>query len=159
MKKALFIVVILFASLSMFAQIEKTSKLYKTLQVNDSIIFDASFNTCNLKQLATLISDDLEFYHDKSGLLVGKDTFIENTKNGLCKSPNVLKRELDKNSLEVFPLMKSDGSVYAAIQKGVHYFYENRTKGGVAKFTHLWVLQDEKWQLKRVLSYDHKPAN
>ena len=81
MNKSNLFFVFFFVSFSMVAQVEKTSELYINLKVNDSIIFDASFNTCNLKQLTTLINDDLEFYHDKAGLMEGKDTFIENTKN------------------------------------------------------------------------------
>ncbi len=154
MKRILFIFMLLpFLSMS---QVEKSSKLYKALKVNDSLIFNASFNTCNLEELTTLINDDLEFYHDKAGLIEGKDTFIENTKNGLCKSPNELRRELNKESLEVFALHDNKGKLYAAIQKGVYSFYENDKKGSTAKFTHLWILKKDRWFLKRVLSYDHK---
>ncbi len=137
------------------SQVERSSELYKTLNVNDSLIFNASFKTCNLKQLATLINDDFEFYHDKAGFMEGKDTFIENTKNGLCKSPHKLRRELKKNSLEVFALHDTNGKLYGAIQKGVHSFYENDKKGSTAKFTHVWILKNDEWLLKRVLSYDH----
>ncbi len=138
------------------AQLERTSELYKTLKAKDSILFNASFNTCNLIELGQLINDDFEFYHDKAGLLEGKDVFIENTKNSLCKSAADLRRELKKGSLEVFPLNNNKGELYAAIQKGVHSFYENDKKGSVAKFTHIWVLKEQEWKLKRVLSYDHK---
>ena len=154
MKQIIFIFLIVpFLGVS---QVEKTSELFKTLSKNDSLIFNASFKTCNLKELGTLINDDFEFYHDKAGLMVGKETFIENTKNGLCKSPYKLRRELKKESLEVFAMHDNKGNLYAAIQKGVHSFYENDKKGSVAKFTHLWVLKDGAWLLKRVLSYDHR---
>ncbi|MCF6349358.1 MAG: nuclear transport factor 2 family protein [Flavobacteriaceae bacterium] len=138
------------------AQVEKSSELFKTLKRNDSLIFDSSFNTCNLKILAKLINDDFEFYHDKSGVLEGKDDFIKNTKNGLCKSPHKLRRELINGTLEVFPLMKNDSEIYGAIQKGRHNFYENEIRTSTAYFTHLWILKDDKWVLKRVLSYNHK---
>ncbi len=137
------------------AQIKKSTELFKILKVKDSLIFDSSFNTCNLKVLAQLINDDFEFYHDKSGVLEGKDDFIKNTKNGLCKSPHKLRRELINDTLEVFPLMENDGKIYGAIQKGRHHFYENEIRTSTAYFTHLWVLKDDKWLLKRVLSYNH----
>lgn len=138
------------------SQVEKTSKLYEALRVNDSLIFNASFNTCDIAQLTTLINDDFEFYHDKSGLLEGKETFLNNTKKGLCKSTHKLRRELHEPSLEVFPLHDSGGTLYGAIQKGIHSFYENEKKGSTAKFTHLWIIKEDRWLLKRVLSYDHK---
>jgi len=137
------------------AQVEKSSELFKTLKKNDSLIFDSSFNTCNLKVLAELINENFEFYHDKSGILEGKDNFIKNTKNGLCKSVHKLRRELINHTLEVFPLMKNDGEIYGAIQKGRHHFYEYEIKTSTAYFTHLWILKDNKWLLKRVLSYNH----
>ena len=28
--------------------------------------------------------------------------------------------------------------------------------GSTAKFIHLWILEDNQWKLKRILSYDHK---
>ncbi|MDH6250555.1 hypothetical protein M2347_000282 [Chryseobacterium sp. H1D6B] len=49
------------------------------------------------------------------------------------------------------------------IQEGNHEFFRlNKgkwNKTGRAKFTHLWILEDGKWKLKRVLSYDHKSLN
>jgi len=61
--------------------------------------------------------------------------------------------------------------LYAAIQIGIHQFYETTaTKGqpllkkneklvGKAKFTHLWILENNEWKLKRALSYDHSAVN
>ncbi len=137
------------------SQVKESSELFKVLRKNDSLIFNASFKTCNLEELGTLINDDFEFYHDKSGFMEGKETFIENTKNGLCKSPYKLRRELKEESLEVFALYDNKGNLYGAIQKGVHSFYENDAKGSTAKFTHVWIQVQDKWLLKRVLSYDH----
>jgi hypothetical protein len=34
--------------------------------------------------MSSLVSDDLEFYHDKTGLSVGKQVFIEGIKNNTC---------------------------------------------------------------------------
>jgi len=109
MRKIVCIAIVFLMSISTSAQVEKTSQLYKTLKVNDSIIFNASFITCNLKELTELVTDDLEFYHDKAGLMGGKDTFIENTKNGLCKSKHKLRRVLEKGTLEVFSLKNTKG--------------------------------------------------
>lgn len=156
MTKHIIVFAFLLTSLTITSQVKKSSDLYKILKVNDSLIFDSSFNTCNLKLLASLIHDDLEFYHDKAGIMEGKDIFLENTKNGLCKSPHKLHRELLKNTLELFSLNDNSGKLYGAIQKGTHRFYENEKRTSIALFTHLWVLENDKWLLKRVLSYDHK---
>ena len=62
-------------------------------------------------------------------------------------------------SLEVYPLY-NNGQLYGAIQHGVHTFeFLNHQgeyqKGDIAKFTHVWVLEDGTWKVRRELSYDH----
>jgi hypothetical protein len=47
--------------------------LVTTIQSLDTKLFDA-YNHCDLKTLGTMVSDDLEFYHDLTGLSVGKET-------------------------------------------------------------------------------------
>ena len=73
-------------------------------------------------------------------------------------------RELEEESLEVY-ILKDNGKVYGALQKGIHKFYgeeENKPKylTSTADFTHLWIIEDGEWKLKRVISYNHKiPEN
>ena len=50
------------------------------------------------------------------------------------------------------------------IEAGEHIFYERRgdgpeRKAGTARFTQLWALTADGWQLWRVLSYVHKAAD
>ena len=143
------------------SQISKDSELYKTLKKNDSLIFDSAFNECKSEDMVHLIMEDFEFYHDTGGVTNGKEEFLRTTKQNICGNPNVRPyRELVKGSLEVYTL-KKNGVLYGAIQKGDHNFYL-KENGEVrptvtAKFTHLWILENKKWMLKRVLSYDHQP--
>ena len=148
------------ATAIVFGQINRSTELYKTLKQNDSLLFNASFNTCDMAKLENLVSDDFEFYHDKGGVMGTKAEFIERTKNGLCKLNYRAKRELVEESLEVFP-MKKDGGLYGAVQTGRHNFYAKETGKperltSTAVFTHVWMLEEGNWKLKRVLSYDHK---
>ncbi len=144
-----------------YAQIDRSSDLYKTLKSKDSLLFTIGFNTCDMKPFETLTSEDFEFYHDKSGVTSSKSDFILSIKNGLCKSKTYQsRRELVEHSLEVFPLKDKD-VIYGALQKGVHHFYEKmenkkETYGSTAKFTHLWIIENNEWKIKRVFSYDHK---
>lgn len=134
------------------------TRLFKMLKVNDSLIFTYSFESCDAKKLAKLIDDDFEFYHDQGGITPSKEEFLKGLKN-LCNLPYRPVRELVDESLRVFPLYKN-GKLYGAIQKGIHNFYaieKDKPKylTSTAKFTHLWINTENRWQLKRVLSYDH----
>lgn len=155
-------ILLLFVGFNCLAQKEEDSELFRTLKTNDSLLFEVGFNTCDLSQFETLMADDLEFYHDKSGALNSVSQFLEVMKKGLCNPSNTYnaRRELIKGSLKVFPLY-DNGVLYGAIQTGEHQFFEKNLDqpektGSIAKFTHLWVLENKVWKLKRILSYDHK---
>ncbi|ASK30230.1 DUF4440 domain-containing protein [Chryseobacterium sp. T16E-39] len=152
--------VILFSLLNsfLFAQVKTTDELYKTAKKLDSLIFDIGFNQCDLSHYNSIISNDLEFYHDKGGITAGKEAFIASIKNNICGGPNKVKRELVPNTMQVYPLYNNN-VLYAFIQEGEHEFSElfkgKWNKGSRAKFTILWILEGKDWKMKRVLSYDH----
>jgi Domain of unknown function (DUF4440) len=133
--------------------IKSQEELTKAVTALDKELFDA-YNTCNLDKLGTLVVDDLEFYHDKTGLAVGKQTFLDAIKNNICGK---VTRELVPGTLEVYPLKG-----YGAVEIGVHRFYHPWTQDhgevGEAKFVTLWRYKDGSWKVTRVISYDHGPA-
>ncbi len=159
--KAPILIIALLAYFTSLSQIDHSSELYQQLESRDSLLFNIGFNTCNMSPFEEVVSEDFEFYHDKGGITNSKSEFIQAFKEGLCKSPSTYqsRRELVAGSLEVFEL-KNNGEVYGAIQKGVHRFYEKsvgkaETTGNIARFTHLWLLENNEWKLARSLSYDH----
>ena len=126
--------------------------LFKTVQSLDTQLFDA-YNHCDLAALGALVADDLEFYHDKTGLSVGKAPFIAAIKENICGK---VERRLVPGSLEVYPLKG-----YGAVEIGVHRFYHPRNPEdgiGEAKFVTLWQNKDGVWKLTRAISYDHEAA-
>lgn len=148
-----------------YSQVATSSDLYLELAALDSLIFEESFNRCNHVHLESVLSESLEFYHDQGGLSDDKKEFIESIDRNLCGNPQAKPiRKLVDNTLQVFPLY-DQGKLYAAIQMGEHEFYIKEPNKdlyltSLAKFTHLWVQEDNRWQLKRVLSYDHQsPQN
>lgn len=160
MKNTLFILPFLFLSTFLFAQVATSSELFQVLRSQDSLLFNIGFNTCNIEAFEKCLSDDFEFYHDEHGMTGSKVGFITNIKNGLCQMNYTAKRVLEEHALEVFPLKKND-VLYGAIQKGIHHFYaieKNNTEylTSIAKFTHVWLLENEQWKLIRSLSYDHQ---
>jgi len=147
-------------------QLSTDNELHLLLKEKDSVLFNAAFNKCDAETMALLFTEDFEFYHDKGGVTIGRETFLNPIKaaclNWDPKSPQPSKRILIENSLRVYPLQK-DGQLYGAIQEGIHRFEflnekQQYQKGDIAKFTHLWILTDGQWKIKRELSYDHQPT-
>ncbi|HLL47314.1 MAG TPA: nuclear transport factor 2 family protein [Longimicrobiaceae bacterium] len=131
----------------------RSGALYDELARMDSILFDAAFVTCSAPRVNALFRDDIEFYHDQTGLSAGEKAradFRRLTEN--CPRGNGLVREVVDGSLQVFP-MKDD----YAIQMGSHRFVNERESStSEAMFVHLWQKKDGAWKLIRVLSFDHR---
>lgn len=139
-------------------EINENQELFNTLKIKDSLLFQIGFNQIDTALVASLLSDDFEFYHDINGIINSKNEFVSSI-NDIAGLPFKTWRTLQENSMKVFPLYDND-KLYGGIQEGVHDFYqqhegETAVKSGTAKFTHLWILEDNQWKLKRVLSYDH----
>lgn len=146
----------------LFAQVGQSAPLFKTLKSKDSLLFEVGFNTCDLEQFENLISENFEFYHDEAGITTSKADFIQSIENGICTSTSSLSRQLVEGSIEVYPLRKN-GVLYGAIQSGRHEFYATEPNKGkkltsVAKFTHLWLLENDSWKLSRAYSYNHRES-
>ena len=149
-----------FLGKAVLAQSQATDSLFRLLKLQDSLLFNIGYNQCDLKQFETLVSEDFEFYHDKSGPTLSKATFLAGVKEGLCKLNYRAQRVLVEGSLQVFP-MEQNGILYAAIQMGRHEFYAiEKDKApyltSTALFTHFWLLEQGQWRLSKVLSYDHQ---
>ena len=129
-----------------------SDSLYKTIAALDAKLFDA-YNHCDLATMGSMVSDGLEFYHDQTGLMVGKQPFLEAIKNNICGKVH---RELVAGTLEVYPLKG-----YGAVEIGIHRFtHTYDSDAGDAKFVQLWQLKDGAWKITRVISFDHNhPAH
>jgi len=143
------------------AQVDKNSEIFNTLKDKDSILFKVGFNKCEIEKSANLMTNDLEFYHDNSGVSNSRAEFITAMKSGICRPDNKKKvyRFLVNESLEVFP-MYDNGKLYGALQNGKHYFSTSESmtydkSDNYALFSHLWMIENGEWKLKRVISYNH----
>ena len=118
----------------------------------DSNLFDASFASCDAAKANAIFTDDVEFYHDEAGFAAGEKV-RENTRRltASCPSHRGVTRTVVPGSLRVYPI---EG--YGAVQVGVHRFDERgAATSTLARFVHVWRLQDGRWRLARVLSLDH----
>ena len=123
--------------------------LFKTVQGLDTKLFDA-YNHCDLTTLGSMVSDDLEFYHDQTGLSVGKAPFLAAIKQNICGK---VERELVPDTLEVYPLKG-----YGAVEIGIHRFrHPGHLEEGMgdAKFVTLWQNKGGEWKVTRAISYEH----
>jgi hypothetical protein len=126
--------------------------LFRTIAGLDSAVFEA-YNRCDLQKFGAFFADDLEFYHDKGGLMRSRQSLVEAVRKNICGK---VRRELVSGTLEVYPM---DG--FGAVEMGVHRFYDaksaQREPTGEAKFIHLWQNTNGEWKITRVISYDHQP--
>ncbi|WBO85198.1 nuclear transport factor 2 family protein [Hymenobacter yonginensis] len=127
-------------------------ELYATIARQDSLLF-AAFNRHDLAQLQTYFAEDLEFYHDKGGLADFQQSmegfrrlFEQNKTTGL-------NRQLMPGTLEVYPI-----NGYGAVETYQHRFchVENgKDDCGTFKNMMVWRLNEGRWQVTRVVSYNH----
>ena len=163
-----FLSLLLIGSPTAFPQSER-SKLFETMRALDRQFFDAA-NHCDYEKLTAMVDENLEFYHDQSGLMLGRQAFLDAIKHNTC---GVMIRELVPATLQAYPIKG-----YGAIEMGVHRFHHPGHEKefpaakqlgmtrfldsgaaewpvGEAKFLHIWQLKDGSWKLTRVVSYGH----
>jgi hypothetical protein len=133
-----------------------SDSLTRVVRGLDSALF-AAYDGCDLGALGALAAEDLEFYHDQTGLSRGRHALVGAVRQNVCGK---VRRDLAPGTLAVYPLRG-----YGALETGEHRFCDpraNRTctaaTGGLARFVML-SRRDEAggWQLARVISYDHAP--
>ncbi|MGI9553020.1 MAG: nuclear transport factor 2 family protein [Aurantibacter sp.] len=125
---------------------ESDQELFDTIVALDSIFFTA-YNNCDLEKQSNLLSEDLEFYHDKGGLSTSKREVMTAIENNICGK---VTRELVKGSIEVHEIPG-----FGAVQMGLHKFHNNQEPDAISrasKFITIWKRQDDAWEITRVIS-------
>ena len=153
LKRSLYLILLVLLALSSMTadaqSVAQPDPLFMTIQSLDTKLFDA-YNHCDLTTLGAMVSDDLEFYHDQTGLSVGKAPFLAAIKQNICGK---VERTLLPDTLEVYPLKG-----FGAVELGIHRFHHpGRPEDGMgdAKFVTLWQNKDGAWKVTRVISYEH----
>lgn len=150
-------------ALLMAVTIPAQPALTEQIRDRDAAFFALFFTGCDPERARSFVTGDLEFYHDKDGVVTRSgDAFIADYAKS-CearKAPDAWRsrRELIPSTLRVWPVPG-----YGAIEQGEHLFYERKDDGpeklvGRALFTQVWQLTEDGWRLARILSYDHSPA-
>jgi hypothetical protein len=123
-------------------------QLTTTVTQLDATLF-AAYNDCDLSTFARFIAADIQFFHDKTGLEVGRSKLVASIRTNICGK---LRRVLVPGTLEVDPIPG-----YGALETGTDQFCELRTGncGFFSKFAQLWQYRQGTWLLTIVFSYDH----
>lgn len=135
--------------------------LVSIIAAKDEELFTLYFDGCDPERMRTMVTADLEFYHDRGGFDPRSgDQFVDQYRDECQKreKPDAwrMRRELVKSTFQVDPVPG-----YGAMETGEHLFYERQGDGPEmlttsAKFAHLWVLTPEGWRISRVFSYAHR---
>jgi ketosteroid isomerase-like protein len=125
--------------------------------------FWAAYNRCDVPAMSEYFTEDVEFYHDRGGVTLGRPALVKALQDGLCGDPGSrTRREPVEGAVKLYPMKKGD-AVYGAILAGEHLFYltqkgQPESLDGRARFADLWTVKDGVWRMSRVLSFDHGPA-
>ena len=109
--------------------------------------------------MGKLVAPDVEFYHDKTGLTQGREALVRSLMKGPCGTPGLhVRREVVANSVAVDPVPG-----HGAVMTGEHRFYAKQGEAperldGDARFAVVWHKTGACWEMRRVLSYAHRPA-
>jgi hypothetical protein len=128
-------------------------ELFDKINGLDRAFFEA-YNKCDVPKMASLFTDDVEFYHEKRGVVTSRKTVADLLSANLCGDPNnKVRRELVEGSLRVYAIDN-----YGALEIGEHRFYltqkgQEEKLDGIGQFTNLWQLKGGEWKMSRVLSY------
>jgi hypothetical protein len=158
MKNILF-AIILFVSNDLLAQ---NNQIQQTIFTNASL-YRVAYNECDLDKMQKYVAEDVEFYHDKGGITLGKDALMKSIKDNLCSNANFkTRREAIPETVKIYEL-KNGNETYGAIISGEHYFFNSydgnpEKREGLAGFSQLWILKDNDWKMTRIFSYDHHEA-
>jgi hypothetical protein len=133
--------------------------LEQAIAARDAALFGVMFEQCDPPALSDLVTGDMEFYHDKGGLMAHDAFLADYARNCAAKrAPDAWRsrRELVAGSMQVNAIPG-----FGAVEEGAHLFYERKGDGperlaGRARFSILWKLEaDGRWRMARAFSIDH----
>ena len=125
---------------------EVDPELHAAIKNMDLVFFDA-YNSCDMEKQQEIYAEEIEFFHDKSGLSTSKSDILAATKNNICGK---VTRTLVEGSIEVYPIHD-----YGAVEIGYHKFFNNQepdAPSNPSKFIILWKKEMENWKITKVIS-------
>lgn len=120
--------------------------------------FWAAFNACDAGAMAAYFTPDAEFYHDKTGLTVTRAGVVASLVKGPCADPRQLRlrRQAVAGTLAWHPLAGGYAMLTGQHRFLVSYGGKPEQHDSVAGYVEAWAKTAAGWQMRRVLSYDHR---
>ena len=119
--------------------------LYQEIMKMDSLLFKVAFNQCDIALYQKIISKDLEFYDDRTGLNTSTEKDLAAFKDK-CSKPFALTRQLMYSKVSIL-------GDFGALQQGAHTFHVDGKKVEKAEFITIWESTPDGWKVKRAISY------
>jgi len=118
-----------------------------------------AYNACDAAAMAPLFAEDMEFYHDVTGITRTRKAMVDSVMKGICGNPNVrVRRAPLPDTIRFDPIPG-----YGGVLSGEHQFYMTE-KGmperlsGTATFSTLWHFEGGHWEMTRAFSLEHRAA-
>nr|WP_315484952.1 hypothetical protein [uncultured Undibacterium sp.] len=126
-------------------------------KADDTYWHDFNFGTS--ASFNSHLSQDVEFYHDLGGMILGYEALAK-VNSGMDNTKNPGRRVVVPDTLRIFPMRKGP-DIYGAIVMGEHDFFSTesgkiKTRVLRSSFTHLLLLKDGVWKVARIYSYNHQ---
>ena len=141
-------------------QVPPGTALVEAVSAADSAFFELFFEGCDPAKLATMVTADFEFFDDRGGRVATDGAGFVAQYRTRCEARRApggwrTRRVAVRDTLGIYPINN-----YGAVETGEHLFYESHAGGpeafaGRARFSQMWKLEDGRWKLARVFSYDH----
>ncbi len=154
----IFFQLFLFSPSHLLAQSPKdsatTKELFAKLVYKDSMLFNAVFSTCNMKDIEAILTEDFQFCQDNGDPSPAsgqkRADFIAGIQKNFCEGAAMkMRREIEQGSLRIYPL--SDNQV---IQTGIQHFYllasgQQDKLVEVSRFTRTWQKEKDDWKMSK----------
>jgi hypothetical protein len=144
-----------------FAEAASPERDYQAEAAQVDASYWAAYNRVDPAGMNSFVSDDVEFYHDRGGSLIGKAA-LSAVNDGMKTMKNHLRRVAVPGTVRIF-LMRKGEDVYGAVVTGEHQFYvipEGKPEflAGTSYFTQLMTVKGKEWKISRIFSYEHVNA-
>lgn len=140
----------------------ESTDLHTPLLAAEAALYRAVFDDCNADAVATLVADDLEFFHDRWGQIAKSKADFVNAIRSACERQRTgqdlpARRVLVPGSFKAYRM-----GDYGGLATGSHRFFQvppgkPAVATETAQFANLWRFTEGQWRLARVFSYDHRP--